>query len=388
MKKILIIITCLFMTGCWNYRELDEMAIITGIAIDKSDDEYSVSIMVANSQKPESNSKEGESLPTIYQNKGKTLALAAEKLFLQSPKKIYLGHITAVVISDEVAKDGLYNVLDILFRDPTSRKIFYLLISEDTKAHNVLEIVSALEAFPSQDIKTTLSNAMDMQSISSAITYPEFISKLITDGIEPILPTIKIKGDIEKGKSEKSLEQMKPEAVTYLSNTALFKNDKLVGISSENESKGINLLLEQGSRAFVETKCDNNNVIVDIAPTKTNTKVTSKNSISIFFSSYGVIKEVNCDIDLERSKVMEDIEKETEKEVKKILEDAIKKSKELGTDIFGFGDMIYKKYPSYFKKKKNSWNDLYKNLNIDISVDIEIKAKGGLEKVIKEANDE
>src|SRR5574344_411294 len=249
MKKILIIVLCLFFTGCWNYRELDEMAIITGISIDKSEDEYLVSIMVANSQKPESNSKEGESLPTIYQNKGKTLALAAEKLFLQSPKKIYLGHLTAVVISDEFSKDGLYNVLDILFRDPTSRKIFYLLISEDTKAHNVLEIVSALEAFPSQDIKTTLSNAMDMQSISSAITYPEFISKLITDGIEPILPTIKIKGDIEKGKNEKSLEQMKPEAVTYLSNTALFKNDKLVGVSNNDESKGINLLLMSGNRA-------------------------------------------------------------------------------------------------------------------------------------------
>ena len=229
---------------------------------------------------------------------------------------------------------------------------------------------------------------MDMQSISSAITYPEFISKLITDGIEPILPTIKIKGDIEKGKNEKSLEQMKPEAVTYLSNTALFKKDKLVGVSNNDESKGINLLLMSGNRAFIETKCDNNTLIVDIAPTKSNINVTSKNSISISFNSYGVIKEVNCDIDLERSKVMEDIEKETEKEVKKILESAIKKSKELKTDIFGFGDMIYKKYPNYFKSVKKNWTDLYKDLDIKIDVDIEIKAKGGLEKAIKEANDE
>ena len=350
MKKILILIMCLCLTGCWNYRELDEMAIITGVAIDKKDDDYLISIMVANSQKPEANSKEGESLPTIYQSTGKTLALASENLFLQSPKKVYLGHITAVIISDEVAKEGLYNVLDILFRDPTSRKIFYLLISEENQAHDILEIVSALESFPSQDIKTTLSNAMDMQSISSTITYHQFVSKLITDGIEPILPTIKIKGNAEKGKSESSLEQMKPDAVTYLSNTALFKNDKLIGVTSKNESKGINLILEQGSRAFIETDCEDSSIIVDITPTKSDIKVTSKNSIEISFKSPGVIKEVNCKVDLESPKVMNDIEKKAEKEVKKILEKAIKKSKELKTDIFGFGNMIYKVYPNYLQK--------------------------------------
>ena len=35
MKKIIIIISTILLTGCWNYNELNNIAIATGIAIDK-----------------------------------------------------------------------------------------------------------------------------------------------------------------------------------------------------------------------------------------------------------------------------------------------------------------------------------------------------------------
>ena len=41
MKKLLIFILLLFgVCGCWNYKELDDYSIITGVAIDKNDDNY------------------------------------------------------------------------------------------------------------------------------------------------------------------------------------------------------------------------------------------------------------------------------------------------------------------------------------------------------------
>ena len=47
MKKIIILILCLFvMTGCYNYIELDELAVVSSIFIDKEDDNFKIGIEV------------------------------------------------------------------------------------------------------------------------------------------------------------------------------------------------------------------------------------------------------------------------------------------------------------------------------------------------------
>ena len=54
MKKIkifLFLVAALLLTGCGNYRELNDLAITTGIAFDIKDDQYIVSYMIANSNK-------------------------------------------------------------------------------------------------------------------------------------------------------------------------------------------------------------------------------------------------------------------------------------------------------------------------------------------------
>ena len=51
MKKLILIILLLSLTGCWNYSELNNLAITTGIAIDINENEFEVTILISNSQK-------------------------------------------------------------------------------------------------------------------------------------------------------------------------------------------------------------------------------------------------------------------------------------------------------------------------------------------------
>ena len=65
-NKVILLFLCLLMAcGCSNYRELDDLAIITAIAIDKSGDEYELSFLIANSPKAQTSSKEGEATTTV-----------------------------------------------------------------------------------------------------------------------------------------------------------------------------------------------------------------------------------------------------------------------------------------------------------------------------------
>ena len=49
MKKIiLLLIPILLLTGCHNYRELNELAIATAVEVDKIDDKFHLLVQVAN----------------------------------------------------------------------------------------------------------------------------------------------------------------------------------------------------------------------------------------------------------------------------------------------------------------------------------------------------
>ena len=51
MKKILVLLIPFILCGCWNYKELNQLAIVSGMAIEKENDEYVLTAQIINSQK-------------------------------------------------------------------------------------------------------------------------------------------------------------------------------------------------------------------------------------------------------------------------------------------------------------------------------------------------
>ena len=160
MKKILPLFIIFLITGCWNYQELNEYAIVTGMAIDFKDDKYEVSFLIANGNK----SAEGEQTKTsLLSGEGITIYNAIKDISLASPKELYISHLSVVIVSEEVAREGITNILDYLLREPQSHQNFYLLVSKDTKASDILSILSPLSDYPSQNIASNISNTSKLQ---------------------------------------------------------------------------------------------------------------------------------------------------------------------------------------------------------------------------------
>ena len=55
MKKLLIIIFCLLISGCNNYRELNNIAVVSALGIDYKDNMYNVSVLVKDNAKNDEN---------------------------------------------------------------------------------------------------------------------------------------------------------------------------------------------------------------------------------------------------------------------------------------------------------------------------------------------
>ena len=110
MKKIILSMSLIIMmSGCWNYNELNNYSIATGMAIDYKDDKYIVSFLISNGKRELSSSNKSTYHSTLYSGEGITIYEAIKNIELISTKKLYIGHLTSIVISEEVARRGLYD---------------------------------------------------------------------------------------------------------------------------------------------------------------------------------------------------------------------------------------------------------------------------------------
>ena len=385
-KKFILLLLCLFLCGCGNYRELNQIAIITGVGIDKKDDEYEVSLLIANAQKSETTSKEGESQPTVYSGKGKSLVEATKEVDRKTPKQLYFGHINVVLISEEIAEEGFLNVADWLLRNPESRKKFYLMMTKDSTAKEVLEIVSPLESFPSQNIATLMGSNEETQAITNSVTYSDFINNILVEGIEPILPSITVIGDDKDGDDKANLDTTNPNSYLKLETIALFKNDKFKGFASENDSKAINILKNTVKQSIFTINYDDSNINLSAKNISSKIKIKSAKEFDIKVTGDATLSEINSDTNLNKDQTIKDIEKELNKTIKKQINKAIKKMQtKYKSDIFGFGNLIYKNHPDTWKKIKEDWNEIYfPKIKVNIQTDVELVSTGSLENTIRE----
>ena len=132
MKKFIILIILIFgVCGCWNYKELDDYSIINGIAIDKNEDNYEVSVLISNASKSSGESPDAsESKSVVYSGKGNSIFKALKDISLISPKELYLDHFSILILSEEIAKEGIYNIADFFLRYPNARKDFSIAIAK------------------------------------------------------------------------------------------------------------------------------------------------------------------------------------------------------------------------------------------------------------------
>ena len=390
MKKfalIIIFILTITLTGCGGYKELNNLSIVTAVAFDKTNDEYELSFLIANSPKAQTSAKEGEAKTTVYTGKGKTIAEASKDIEQIVPKQIYLGHINVVIISEDIAEDGFLKIADWLLRNPQTRKKFYLLQAKDVSAKNILKIVSPLESFPSQSIATLIESNSETKSIASSITYSNFISQILEKGYDPILPSITIKGSVKKGSNEKNLETTEPESYLVLGPIAIYKGDKLEGFLSEKESWAINVLKNEAKEVNYNVKYQNQDISIETSSLKSNIKIIDEKTIEITISGVGDIYNINNQIDIQNYKEINKIEKTWSKSLKQDLSKVVKKvQNKYKADIFGFGNLIYKNNRKTWETLEKEWNSKYfPNLKVKIKTNLKINATGSLEKTIKEA---
>ncbi|NEW08530.1 Ger(x)C family spore germination protein [Paenibacillus sp. SYP-B3998] len=376
---LLVLLTTL--TGCWNRRELNELGIQMGTAIDKVGDQYQVTVQVVVPGEVSTRQSSGRSTVTSYKATAPTLFEAFRKLTETSPRKIYSAHIRVLILGESLVKDGITNVLDILSRNPEARTDFYILVARDVPAEKVLKILTSLEKIPASHLFYSLDTSAKTWSPTTTVTLDQLIDQLVTEGLNPVLTGVKLLGDQLVGEEKKSVEEIKPAAMLRNVGLAVFKKDRLVGWLNEDESKGYNYIRDNVKSSAGHVSCPKGGLI-GIETIRSHTKlkgtiVKGEPVIHITVRNESNVTDAECQINLDDPQTIALLEKESEDHLIDLMRLSIEDvRKKYNVDIFGFGQAIHQANPKVWNRLKADWDEIFLHLKVEYDVQITLKRIG------------
>lgn len=375
-KKIFLIFIIFLLTGCYDHKELNTIAILTATEINKIDEEFIINAQVVNPQSPDKTISVQAPF-IIYEGKGKTIQEAYRQIKLQSSRYLYPNHLQIIIINENIAKKDISQIIDFYLRNPAFRTEFNVLIG---KTDDILNITTPIDPISSASILESLETSNKFLGTTNLVTFNEFANMSLNPNLEIVLPSIEAINQNEEGETTKNTESTKVKSMYKLDNLAVFKNNQLLGYLTNEESITYNLIKNNVKNTIITYECEKNKYMT-LEVITSNSKINTKNkNINIELKLEGNINESNCNIDLNNNKEYQKLEKQLEDYLKNRIENNINNIKtKYNSDIFGFLDIIYKTDYNTYKEIKDNWyKETYINIPINIKTTIDIIGKGNV----------
>ena len=384
IKKLLLLISILLLTGCYDRKELNKITIVTATEINKINDEFVINAQIVNPQSPDKTTNV-EAPFFIYTGKGKTIQEAYRQIKLSSSRYLYPDHLRVLIINENLAKEDVSEILDFYLRNPVIRTEFNVLIGKD---NNILSPITPLNQISASSINDTLEVNKNYLGVANLTSLSKMATMYLNPNTEIVLPSIKLNSINKEIDKEENTKSTKVNSIYELSGLAIFKDNKLKGYLTNDESITYNLIKNNTKNNIIVYECnDNNYLTLEIITSKTN--ITTKNEkINIKININATINESTCNINLNNEKNIILLEKNLKTYLNnKIIKDIDNIRNNYNSDIFGFLDIIYKHdYNTYLKIKNNWYSETFKSIPIEIETNIKIISIGNIMEVTDEKN--
>jgi spore germination protein KC len=370
--------------GCWNHRELNQLAIALGLGIDKVGDKYRLSVQVVDPEQvaAKKGGAAAERTPVIlYSVTADSVFEAVRKMTIASPRQIYPAHLRILVFGESAARDGIGKILDAISRNWEFRTDFFIIVAKGTTAFDIMDSLTQLEKIPAMKLFSSLRTSDKIWGPTTSVTLDKLVTQLITKGKEPVLTGIQSFGDRSKGGTLENVKRTKPAERLRYGGLAVFKRDKLIGWLNQRDSLGyayVNDIIRSTPNRVPCSK--GRNIMLDVIRSKTKMKgdvVNGKPRIKVMVRQEANVEEVHCKIDLMKPETISELEKKANQHVKALIEHAVKTvQKKYKADIFGFGEEIHRSDPKAWKKLKDNWDAKFAQLPVTVEVDTKIRRLG------------
>ncbi|NOU65016.1 Ger(x)C family spore germination protein [Paenibacillus sp. LMG 31461] len=359
MKKlgllIIIAVHLFLLTGCWNSKDIQNMAYVTAVGLDFENGKFITFVQILNFSglaKSES-TVVGKNIPVwVGKGAGFTVTEAFNEIYATSQLRVFWGHVKAIVCTERFLKNAekVKEAYDMLNR---YREVRYNVLLYGTK-ESINDIFIQKSILNMSPIDSLLDAPFQVYSQRSFITPHEglrIISEINEAGQSAMLPTISL--DKQAWTEDKQAKSM-----FRIDGAFYYNHEKLLGWMSEHELEGFRWVQETLDRSSI-------NIPDTDKPVAALVLIKPKARIIPVIRDGDVYYTINLKINAYVDEIVKDTSiQEMESMANQVIEDQIRKTYAIGLkkkiDVLQLGERLYRNYPK-------KWHELDKisNFNLD-----------------------
>ncbi|MTK11554.1 MAG: Ger(x)C family spore germination protein [Clostridiaceae bacterium] len=379
MKKkfifiIVLILSIISLTGCWDSIELNQREIVTAIGIDKGDEKGNIivtfqSIIPERASTPLRPASEKSNIHVVSVT-AKSITDSLVKYNKRTSKTPEYQHNRIYVIGEDLAREGVNSFIDGIFRTYEFRSRGWILVCKG-KASDILHKKVEATSISADYIVNLITISNHVATVPTE-TLHTFLMKLSSKTTSPVVTQIEIEDPKEGNASD----------IGY-NGCGVFKKDKLVGWLNMNETRGLLWITNEIGKGvllsgYPGTASENISEQIVRSKVKINPKmINGKIMISLDIWEEGEIRENDKGVDINSPESIKALEDGFAAEIKKEVKESLQKiQKEYKTDIVGFGSKIHKKFPSEWKNIEPKWDEVFPEIEVEVNVEVKLSSTG------------
>jgi len=366
-----VCLTVLTLTGCWDIVDPQDINYFMALGFDYEDDQfivYAQMIDFAAVTTPESDKPTEKQPVLVGMGKGETAASAFNDLYNTVQRRVIYSHVGAIVLSEQIMKQGLQNIFDLLSR---YQELRYTPWVYGTKG-KVEEVLSVSPFFNLSPLASILHQPLEIYRQKSLVT-PTMMRQFITDIREPgrtaILPAIDLNDKDWK-------EDMKPKEMLELNGIFTFDSYKYDGFLPMNEISGLRFVTPATERTPIVVKHEGK-VYSEVSVGKPKVKITpiiegDKVRFHMLVTMKGLVIEV-----VEPIPELE-MESLANKQVKREIVSTYERALEMKVDLYQLEHQVYLKHTKWWKEHQKDREFMLNQDSLEVEVKIDIVSSGKL----------
>ncbi|WP_053376389.1 Ger(x)C family spore germination protein [Paenibacillus sp. FJAT-27812] len=377
--KLLLCISLITLTGCWDRKELNDRAILLGWGMDYKAGMYHATAQLATTSQFSAEQGGGAGKTSSFVTsvgKGKNIRSAADDMDLRLSRSLFAGHRRSILIGEDLAKHGIAKVIDEYSRYIIVRLRTDMFIVKGGTANDILKQQYPFERIPVLGIFKIHSHLV----IGAETALRDFLIAASSEGSTPVLPVLQVLKNVEK---ENKKNKANESTIIFAGIAAFDEQLKLIGYLDAKTNAMRHWIM--GSIKDLSLTPDvpeeHGNMSVDSRQLKSKVTVDLKGdnvTINIRLSGNGNILENNTKLDLAKSDNIMYLQKALNKDVEKEARNAVQKAQKIKADVFGFGEFVHRKYPKRWKTMQKNWQQTFARAKIEVVSDIIIRKTGQL----------
>lgn len=381
--------------GCMGSREIDEVSFVLTIGVDKSD-EPEMFVFTFRIAMPKSFAGDGggenKEKTKLVSVKAPSINEAIRQLAVAMNRRPEMSHASALFVHEDVARDGIYDLVSLFLRSKVYRNTMVVLVTEDKAKETMEKNTSPFELFQYRWV----DSVRETQKMAASYLMND-VRAFYVKNSDPQRAVITAYGTvIDKSLDKKGLPPLNAQTAEQYTisdfpreggtelivvGSAIFSDWKMIGKLNTSEAFGANILRE-GAETLMTipdpvAKGKHVSMGIQILKPKINVDVKDgKMTADINARVICELADASSGVDYTKKENRAKLENQMSEAVKSSLEAYFKATQPLAADCVQVTNAYRRKARTWQEWEQLDWPALYQQADIRVSVDTSMKRSG------------